>query len=441
MKKELKEKILSNKKIIKLQDNLTYIIVKWDALPIIHIDTMIKAGTFHEPLAKAGLADATIYLCTQGTPSRKATEIAKELDYTGAKISTISKEDASYLRLTFLKKHISKAIEIWSDILLNPVFPQEELNRWQIKTAAAIAQEKAEPSLIANKKFKKFLFNNCSYGNHPTESSIFSISQDDVKNFYCNYYKPNNSVISIIGDIEYKEAENIISKLLEKWNTNQIPANPIPNISTAKNFKFQLINKSDLNQTQIRYGYPTVARNTPYFFPLILMNYVLGGGGFSSRLMTEIRSKQGLTYGIASSFYLLKNAGLFYIQTFTKNENLLRMINEIKNQLFLLKNSYIEEAELNAAKSYFSGSFVQKFERPEKISEQILDVELYELGVDYLDLYKANINKVTIDEIQECIQKFIHTDHAKITILGNISHFQNDIKALGEVEIQNFNED
>lgn len=441
MKKELKEKILSNKKIIKLQNNLTYIIVKWDALPIIHIDTMIKAGSFHEPLDKAGLAEATIYLCTQGTSSRKATEIAKELDYTGAKISTISKEDASYLRLTFLKKYINKAIDIWSDILLNPVFPPEEFNRWQIKTAATIAQEKAEPSLIANKKFKKFLFNNCPYGNYPTESSIFNISQDDVKNFYNRYYKPNNSVISIIGDIEYKEAENIISKLLEKWNAASLPVNQIPKLSTPKNFKFQLINKADLNQAQIRYGYPSVARNTPYFFPLILMNYVLGGGGFSSRLMTEIRSKQGLTYGIASSFYFLKNAGLFYIQTFTKNENLLRMINEIKNQLFLLKNSYIEESELNTAKSYFSGSFVEKFERPEKISEQILDVELYELGEDYLDLYKANINRVTIDEIQECIQKFIHTDYAKITILGNVSNFQNDIKSFDEFEIQNFNED
>jgi len=441
MKNFKSETILPNKKRVVLNNNLIYNIVKWQSLPVVHIDIMIKAGILNEPIDKAGIADATAYLCTQGTISRKAIQIAQELDYIGAKLSIFAKEDASFIRLTFLKKHLNKAVDILKDIITNPTFPAEELDRWKIKTAATIAQEKTDSSSFANKKFKKFIFGNCSYGNYPTEVSLSHISRDDLIEFYKCYYKPNNAVASVVGDLQFKEAEKIIENLLEGWKPSLIPSKPITNVAEIDAFKVLLINKEDLNQAQIRYGFPTTKRNTPFYFPLILVNYIFGGGGFSSRLMTEIRSKKGLTYGIASAFYFLKYAGLFYIQTFTKNKNVILMINEIKKQLQELKKSKITNSELESAKSYFCGSFVQKFERPEKISEQILDVELHELGENYLDSYKYNIDRVSLDDAVQAIDMFINTDFAKITILGNVAEFEDDIKPLGEVEIQNFNED
>lgn len=434
------KRIIPAKKVYNLSNGLKLIIVEWHSLPMVHLSLMIKAGSILDPQDKAGLADATAYLLTQGTKTKKALEIAEEIDFIGAKLSSRSEEDASYLELTILKKHLDKGLHIFQDILLNPSFPQEEIDRWKKRTIATLAQEKAEPAVIATKKFKNFIFSSYAYGNIISENSINKITQADIVNFYEKYYRPNNSVLVIVGDVNYNNMQKEIKKSLNKWQKAPIPAFNFSEPPKISGINIQLLNKEDLNQAQVRFGYITAKRNNPDYFPIILLNYILGGGGFSSRLMKEIRSNKGYTYGISSSFDMFKYSGLFTIRTFTKNETVPEIISEIINQLNLLKEKGITDEELNHAKSYFKGSFARKFERPEKIADQILEVELYNLGDNYLDNYKTQIDAVTAEQIKNVINKYITPESAGIFIFGKAKDYADEIKKLGKTEIKDYSE-
>jgi len=434
------KKIIPLKKVYKLSNGLKLITVEWHSLPMVHFSLMIKAGSALDPQDKAGVADATAFLLTQGTKSKNALQIAEEIDFIGAKLSSQSEEDASYVELTILKKHLDKGLDIFQDILLNPSFPQDEIERWKKRTIAVLAQEKAEPAAIATKKFKNFIFGSYPYGNILSEKSINEISQKDIAEFYEKYYRPNNAVLAIVGDINPESIKKNISKLLGKWENKEIPAFQPPAEPKFTELEIQLLNKEDLNQAQVRFGYITTKRNNPDYFPIILLNYILGGGGFSSRLMKEIRSNKGYTYGINSSFDMFKHAGIFSIRTFTKNETVPAIVEEILNQLKILKEKGVTEEELNHAKSYFKGSFARRFERPEKIADQILDVELYNLGDNFLDEYKSRIDAVSIEQVKEVINKYIQVDKAGILIFGKAKDYVEEIKKIGKVEVKDYSE-
>ena len=434
------KKILPDKSIFILSNGLKLIVVEWHSLPMIHIDLMIHAGTFSEPAKMAGLAQATSYLPSQGTSTRHATRIAEEIDFIGAKLRNDSQEDASYLSLTILKKHLAEGLEIFNDLLLNPSFPKEELERWQKRTIASIAQEKADPSIVASRKFKNFAFGDYPYGNIITENTINTITQDEVKNYFYELYRPNNSVLVIVGDVDATIIADDMEKLLAQWENKSVPSSPASVPSSTPGYAIQFINKADSNQAQIRFGYISISRNSPDYYPVVLINYVLGGGGFSSRLMKEIRSVKGYTYGINSNFNLYKHSGLFAISTFTKNENVPDMIKEIINQLKLLKEKGITDEELKNAKSYYKGSFVRRFERPERIADQILDTELYGLGDEYLDTYRSKIDEVTPQQIEKVIEKLILTDRANIVIVGKAKDYAETLKKLGKTELKDYSE-
>ncbi|OGF64538.1 MAG: hypothetical protein A2Y62_06825 [Candidatus Fischerbacteria bacterium RBG_13_37_8] len=439
-RKKTVNKILPATKRIRFANGLTLILVEWHSLPMVHIKIMFKTGTIDVPPEKAGLAEAAVYLPSQGTDSKNAMEIAREIDFIGAKFNSKSREDASHISLTILKKHLHKGLALLNDVLLHPQFLTEELERWKKRTLSSLAQEKADPSITVSKKFKKFIFQSCPYGNYPIETTVHAISRTNVSDFYHSYYTPNNATIVIVGDVIPDEIVDEVNTLFSKWKPSELPPESVVEVSPPDHFTTQLINKDDLNQAQIRYGYITTNRNTPEFFPILLLNYILGGGGFSSRLMAEIRSNKGYTYGISSAFLLYKYSGIFVISTFTKNEIVFSMINEIRNQLHILKNNNVTEEELFAAKSYFKGSFAQKFERPETISDQLLYVELYQLPEDYFDTFKSNIEKVTIQDIKNAIEHFIHPDRAGIVILGKSNTYMNDMNTLGTVELKNYND-
>jgi zinc protease len=423
-----------------LSHGLRVIVVEWHSLPMVHVDLMIKAGTYSEPEEKSGLARATAFLLTQGTHLRSAMRIAEEIDFIGAKLYNDSKEDASYLSISVLKKHLPKSLELFKDLIVNPLFHATELERWQKRTIASIAQEKADPSTVATKKFKKFAFGGYPYGNSISEQSVNRITQDDVKNFYGNFYKPNNAVLAIVGDIDSQQIAKDIQKLLEPWNHEPVPITAPHTPPEASGFLIQLINKEDLNQAQIRFGWPSIKRNNPDYFPIVLLNYILGGGGFSSRLMKEIRSSRGYTYGINSNFNFYRYSGLFVIATFTKNEIVPSMLQEIKNQLKLITEKGITDEELHDAKSFFKGSFARRFERPDLIADQMLDLALYELDNNYLNTFKSNIDAVTREQIHQAIHHYILTDSAHLVIVGKSQDYAHLLATSGSIQHLDYHE-
>lgn len=404
-----------------LTNGLTLLHVERHTLPIITVTLLIKAGPFYEPAQKAGLANLTAELLTEGTKKRKAKDISEEIEFIGASLDSSAGSDFSTINLSILKKDIDTGFEIFSDILLNPTFPEEEIKRKKDIIIGSLRQSEEDPSFVVDKVFRKEI-----YGDHPygrlitgTEETISRINREDIVKFHHDYYRPNNAILSIVGDITSEELQNLIDKYLAKWEKSSIPAEPKVS-EIAKGKKVIQIDK-DLSQANIIIGHRGIKREDPDYYAVTVMNYILGGGGFSSRLMQTIRDEMGLAYDIHSFFDSRKKGGLFSINVQTKNETANTVIEEILKELKRIKTESVSDQELDDAKAYLTGSFTRRFDTNKKISDMLVAVEYFNLGLDYLEKYPEYIKSVTKDDIIRVAKKYLDTDNYILVVTAKQS--------------------
>lgn len=404
-----------------LPNGLTVLHVERHNLPIVTVTFLIKAGPFYEPAQKAGLANLTAELLTEGTKKRKAKDISEEIEFIGASLDSSAGSDFSTINLSVLKKDIDTGFEIFSDILLNPTFPEEEIKRKKDIIIGSLRQSEENPSFVVDKVFRKEV-----YGDHPygrlitgTEETINSINREDIVKFHHDYYRPNNAILSIVGDVTSEELQNLIDKYLAKWEKSSIPAEPkVP--EAAKGKKVIQIDK-DLTQANIIIGHRGIKREDPDYYAVTVMNYILGGGGFSSRLMQTVRDEMGLAYDIHSFFDSRKKGGLFSINVQTKNETANTVIEEILKELKRIKTESVSDQELDDAKAYLTGSFTRRFDTNKKIADMLVAIEYFNLGLDYLEKYPEYIKSVTKDDIIRVAKKYLDTDNYILVVAAKQS--------------------
>lgn len=404
-----------------LPNGLTVLHVERHNLPIVTVTFLIKAGPFYEPAQKAGLANLTAELLTEGTKKRKAKDISEEIEFIGASLDSSAGSDFSTINLSVLKKDIDTGFEIFSDILLNPTFPEEEIKRKKDIIIGSLRQSEENPSFVVDKVFRKEV-----YGDHPygrlitgTEETINSINREDIVKFHHDYYRPNNAILSIVGDVTSEELQNLIDKYLAKWEKSSIPAEPKVS-EVAKGKKVIQIDK-DLTQANIIIGHRGIKREDPDYYAVTVMNYILGGGGFSSRLMQTVRDEMGLAYDIHSFFDSRKKGGLFSINVQTKNETANTVIEEILKELKRIKTESVSDQELDDAKAYLTGSFTRRFDTNKKIADMLVAIEYFNLGLDYLEKYPEYIKSVTKDDIIRVAKKYLDTDNYILVVAAKQS--------------------
>ncbi|MFN3480902.1 MAG: M16 family metallopeptidase [Thermodesulfovibrionales bacterium] len=404
-----------------LPNGLTLLHVERHNLPIITVTLLIKAGPFYEPAQKAGLANLTAELLTEGTKKRKAKDISEEIEFIGASLDSSAGSDFSTINLSVLKKDIDTGFEIFSDILLNPTFPEEEIKRKKDIIIGNLRRSEEDPSFVVDKVFRKEV-----YGDHPygrlitgTEETISRINREDIIKFHHDYYRPNNAILSIVGDITSEELQNLIGKYLAKWEMSSIPAEP--KVSEVAKGKQVIQIDKDLTQANIIIGHRGIKREDPDYYAVTVMNYILGGGGFSSRLMQTIRDEMGLAYDIHSFFDSRKKGGLFSINVQTKNETANTVIEEILKELKRIKTEPVSDQELDDAKAYLTGSFTRRFDTNKKISDMLVAVEYFNLGLDYLEKYPEYIKSVTKDDIIRVAKKYLDTDNYTLVVVAKQS--------------------
>jgi len=420
-----------------LPNGLKIIAVEKHELPVMSLKMMVKAGSSQDPLGKAGLAGMTAGLLTKGTISRSATDIAEEIDFIGANLNSNTDWDASYVSYSGLKKHFDKGLEVFSDVILNPVFQLSEIDRLRKQKISSYINSKDDPESLVNEHFNRLL-----YGNHPfgfnadgTDQSLPKINRQDIIDYYQNYFAPNNSVLVVSGDIVPEEMFGILEGKFGKWRQKYVNFPEISQPEVVKGYKILLVNRPEAVQTQIAMGHFGIDRANPDYFNISLMNYILGGGGFASRLMKKVRSEMGLTYGIDSNFSSRKMTGPFSITTFTKNESVAAAIKEIFNQVRLVEKENVKAEELADAKSYLSGSYPMRFETPNQIASQLLYVELYNLGADYISTYRDKVQAVTIEQVKSAADKYLDPDNMVIVAVGKKDEIIDQMKTFGEVEV------
>lgn len=415
-----------------LANGLTVLHAERHSLPIVMITLLIKTSPLNEPEDKAGIAYLTAKMLTEGTTKRKSSEISEEIEFIGASLDASIGSDYTTISLSILKKDIERGFDLLGDIILNPSFPEDELRRKKEIIKGSLRQSEEDPSFVASRAFIKEVFHHHPYGRLVNGSieSIDNIKRDDIVEFYKKHYMPDNAILSVVGDITAEELNSLIKKYLGQWK----PEVGVPGrsqelkVSAQKGPKIVIINK-DITQANIILGHLGIARDNPDYYAVSVMNYILGGGGFASRLMKVIRDDMGLTYSIYSSFSANKQPGQFEVEVQTKNESAGIVIKEILKQINRMRAELVTDNELEDAKSYLTGSFPRRLETSRRIADFLAAVEFYNLGDDYIERYPDYINRITKEDILRVARRYLDPENYVLVVVGNkeklrLSEFQ-----------------
>ncbi len=403
-----------------LPNRLVLIVCEEHSLPFVTFQLLIDSGSWKDPSGEEGLSHLTARGLLLGTSKRKVTAIHEELDFMGASLSSSSGRDYATLSLQVLKKDLHKGWDLFMEVLTQPTFPEEEIQREVEKTLAAIQSAEDQPDEVAEKEFQKTLFLNSPYG-HPvegTKESLPRMTREAINRFYRSYYHPNNAILTIVGDISADEVKKRLLPSLAKW-----PMAEIPKISFQPSFaKEQKAVKIDrgITQANIIIGHAGVSRDNPDYYALTIMNYILGGGGFSSRLTEEIRNKRGLAYSVASFFDPGKYPGSFQIALQTKNSSAREAIALSLQGVERIRKELVSEKELEGAKKYLIGSFPMRLNTQAKLTNFLTQVEYYGLGLDYPEKYPSLIRSITREEVLRVAKKYLHPKNNILVIVANL---------------------
>ncbi len=408
-------------KRIPLENGMVLLLSEKHDIPMVTVNMAIKAGSTAEPEDKPGLASITASLLMQGTSKRSAVRINSEIDFIGGSLSVSGGNDFASASLRVLKKDIRTGLDLLSDVLMNPVFDQKEIDRKVKETLAEIQRQKEEPGIVAGEAFTKAVYGRHAYGrtNDDVAAYLPKLTRQDIFNFYTARYSPNSIIIAVVGDVNEKEIIVLLQEYFKGWKRSD---QPLPVSVPPSVIEKTVVRKIDKNITQanIDMGNIGISRENPDFYAVMIMNYILGGGGFSSRLMDNIRDNKGLAYDVHSVFSAQKEPGAFSVSIQTKNESANEVIAETLKEIRRIQTETVSDKELADAKAYFTGSFPLKMDTYSKIAGILTSIEIYNLGLDYPQKYSVLINAVTREDIKRVAKQYLHPDSLVIVVVANL---------------------
>ncbi len=403
-----------------LPNKLVLLVSEEHTLPFVTLELLVDAGSRRDPSGQAGLAHFTAKGLLLGTPKYSVTAINEALDFMGASLGSSAGRDYATLGLRVLKKDLDKGLELLAEVITRPAFPGDEVRREKEKILAGIQAVEEQPDEVAEKAFQKNLFLNSPYG-HPvegTKESVAGIKGEDLQQFYRKFYHPNNAILAVAGDVTPEEIKSKLSAHLGRWTETPVPKESFRS-EFAREPKTVKINRA-ITQANIILGGAGVSRENPDYYALTVMNNILGGGGLSSRLMQDIRIKQGLAYSVASYFVPRKYPGSFQVVLQTKNATAQESISLARKQIERVRKEPVSEDELARAKKYLIGSFPMRLDSQAKMVGFMSQVEYYKLGLDYARRYPDLIRAVTRQEVLRVAQKYLHPDQYLLVVVADL---------------------
>lgn len=393
--------------------------VETRVLPILDVQVDFAAGAAYVPRDKAGLASLTRGLLDTGAGELDEEHIAGRLADLGAQLAGSTDLDRASISVRTLSSKAERdgAIELLRLVLQSPTFPADAIEREKARAIAGIREADTRPDSIASKRFSAALYPDHPYGAHATPESVAGITREDLLGFYRANYGANRAVVSIIGDISRGEAEAIVQSLTQGL-PKSLPAASLPEVDTPKRETIRVDHPA--TQSHIYVGMPSIRRGDPDFFPLIVGNYVLGGGGFVSRLTKEVREKRGFAYSVYSYFQPLKLPGPFQIGLQTKREQSDQALQVVEATLSEFLRNGPTEAELKAAKQNLVDGFALRLDSNRKILDHMAVIGFYDLPLDYLDQYQKKVSQVTAAQIRDAFQRRVRPENlVTVVVAGN----------------------
>ncbi len=434
---------LPNYKVIKLDNGLTIYLMQKKDVPLISFSAVFDAGATKDEQTY-GLASFTAEAIKFGTKNFNKSQIDSIFNFYGSNLNTYANLDYSGLYTQFMKEDVGTLLPVIKDVIVNPVFPQSEIEKRKQRWIVELDQAKESPRQVIGSYFNKFLFGDFPYGNpvNGTKSGIESVSQSKINSFYKSYYNPESSAFAVVGDFDPEVMLSLIKNQFNDWKAEE-------NVQ-AKNFVFNkidfnqprvyLINKDNATEITFMIGGFGVPINCPDQVQLDVINTILGGR-FTSWLNDELRVNAGYTYGARSRFASYKYTGTFYISTFTATKNTEPAIDLALKTYERLFNNGIDEKTLSSAKNYVKGQFPPEYETARSLSGFLIQKFIYGLDDSYINNFQKIVDQMTITQVNELIKKYFPKNNLQFVLIGKSEAIKNIAEKYGKIIEKNISED
>jgi zinc protease len=422
---------------VRLSNGINLLLYRYKKLPIVQLYLIIHSGAFTDPAEKAGMTNLFAEMIDEGTKSRTALRIADDFDFLGTNFYTWSSMDGCGVSLLTLREHVDASLDIFSDIIQNPEFPGTELERIRKNVLTGILQEEDQPNVLATNLFVRTIYGMAHPYGYPrlgTDKSVQSITGEELKQKYNTYCKPNNASLIVVGDIDMQELIGKLEGALSEWRQGTIPSVDLPEIPDRRQSEIYVIDRPDAVQSQIRIGHRGLERTHEYFFPIRVMNQILGGQ-FTSRINLNLREDKGYTYGASSVWEMRKFGGHFMTTGGFQADFTDRSVDEIMKELYRIREEGVTETELTMAKEGLIRSLPRQFETPSQIATQLANVLLYGLPDDYFDTYIDNIYRVSTEDVKKVATECLHPSKVAVVVVGDFKKIKTPLENLGIGEV------
>jgi zinc protease len=420
-----------------LPNGMVVYLIEDHTLPLINALALIRTGSRWEPVNKAGLASITsTVMRTGGTASQSGDMLDEELDRLGAVVETFTEGDIGGTSVSVLKEDAERGLTLLAEMLRNPKFPNDKIELAKIVERDAIARRNDDPEGIVQREFNTILYGReTAYGHIPEYKTIKAISRGDIVSFHRQFFQPESVILGVWGDFAANDVRAVIDRAFGSWQRGGQPRPEAPEVDPAARDRrgIHFINKEDVNQSWVVIGGLAGKRNDPDFYALTVMSYVLGGG-FTSRLVDQVRTNQGLAYTVFSGW----NAewdypGIFITVGGTKSETTVQMLDSMRTEIQKLAASGATEDEISRAKDAILKGFAFEFDSRGKVVRRIMAYEYYGYPADTLQKYMDNIGKVTKEDVQRVARQALDGDKFITLVLGNQKGFDKPLDTLGKV--------
>jgi zinc protease len=402
-----------------LPNGITLLLLEQREVPIISLSVLVKAGTAADPVDQAGLASLTADLLRKGTRTRTAQQLANELDFVGGQLDFRASADYTRGDAEFLAKDIAQGLDLVADVLLNPVFPPEEVKKLLEQRIDEIKVSKDQPRSVIGNYFNSYLYQEHPYGRpaNGDELSLARITRDNVLRFYQSHYAPANVIVAAVGDFSSADMSRLLEERLAGWSRKAAGSVTIPPLEPVTGKRVLVVGKPDSTQTFYRIGNVGIARTNPDRVFVDVVN-TLFGGRFTSMLNTELRVNSGLTYGAGSSFVERKVPGPFLISSFTPNETTEKALDMTLELLDRLHQQGVTAEQLDSAKSYLKGQFPLDIETTDQLAVLFTELEYYGLDVNEVNQYYSRIDAITVEEARRIIKRYFPRENLVLVLVG-----------------------
>lgn len=421
-----------------LPNGLEILYVRHGALPVVHATLVTRGGTSDEPAGLTGLAAFTADMLDEGAGGRTALELADALAQLGATLSTGAGWDAAQIDLHALRHRFPAALALMAEVAMRPDFPPAEVERLREEELTDLARARDEPRVIAGNAFASIVYGpGHPYGRIPSTESVRRIDRAALEDFHRGFYRPGASTLILVGDVDPEALHPVVEEAFGGWS-GAAPAAPVaPAAPETGRTTIYLIDKEGAAQSEIRIGHPGVARDHPDYFPLVVLNTVLGGS-FTSRLNTNLRETHGFAYGAGSSFAMRRGAGPFLAGSAVFTAKTDSAVVEFFRELRRIRDEPVPVDELERAKNFVALGLPRRFETTTGVASQLADLETYGLSIDFYNDYVQRIMAVGPADVQRVAREHLRPERAVVVVVGDVRSVEPGLRALdvGPLEIR-----